>query len=223
MTSFSGAGEPWDWLARFPDHELVIGPIQRSEALMMFGLVRVLRPKVVVELGFYKGDSAAVLAAATADIPGARFVSHDIRVDWAAAAELTARYPHVEVREGDQRAVGADLGDAIDFLFIDASHDLITNQETWAALKGRLAPNAVVMVHDTGLWVDPYRPPEHTHGCPGTANGVPGRYHQPHEVHFVKWLDENEPEWVKMDFWSANTFRHGFTLLQRKRIEAMHL
>jgi len=210
-----------DWLERFPEHENVIGPIQRSEAIMMFGLVRVLRPKTVVELGFFRGDSAAVLAAATEDIEGSRVVSHDIHVDLAIAETLMRRYPHLEVRQADQRAVGDDLGNAIDFLFVDASHDFETNKQTWAALKGRLAQNAVVMVHDTGLWVDPYRPPEHTQGCPGTANGVPGRYHQPHEVHFVQWVAATEPDWVKMDFWSANTFRHGFTLLQRRRVETM--
>lgn len=217
----STSPDPWDWLGRFPDHEMVIGPIQRSEALMMYGLVRVLRPLTVVELGFYKGDSAAVLAAATADIPGARVVSHDIHVDWTAAAELQSRYPHVQVRECDQRMVDADLGDAIDFLFVDASHDLRTNQDTWAALQDRMAANAVVMVHDTGLWVDPHRPPQHTHGCPGTANGVAGRFHQPCEVRFVNWLVDTHPDWVKMDFWSSNTFRHGLTLLQRKRVETM--
>ena len=34
------------------------GPIQSDEALFLYSLVRVVRPKTIVEFGFYKGHSA---------------------------------------------------------------------------------------------------------------------------------------------------------------------
>src|SRR5271155_4967100 len=39
-------------------HENVSGPIQSDEALLLFALTKVLRPKVVVEFGFFQGYSA---------------------------------------------------------------------------------------------------------------------------------------------------------------------
>lgn len=43
-------------LALYP--EGTIGPVQRDEALMLHGLIRVIRPRTVVEIGFLRGDSA---------------------------------------------------------------------------------------------------------------------------------------------------------------------
>src|SRR3954463_13145797 len=40
------------------EEELAVGPLQREEALLLFALVRVMRPAVVVELGFLQGRSA---------------------------------------------------------------------------------------------------------------------------------------------------------------------
>ncbi len=219
-----------EWLERFPAHEDVIGPVQRSEAILLHGLVLVNRPRRVVELGFYRGDSTEALCAATVGT-GAVVVSYDLHLDHGRAAEMMARYPHLEVRQGDQRHAESHLDAAaapIDFLFIDASHDLATNQDTWRALEPRLAPDAVVAVHDTGLWChDAIDNGRYGHwGTAGTvawvghaAEPVRGRFHQPHEVAFVRWIVDAFPAWAKMDFMSTRTFRHGTTVLQRRRVE----
>lgn len=222
-TQSFGAG----WLERFPEHEIVIGPIQRSEAIMLYGLIKTIRPRRVVEVGFYRGDSCAVLCAATAGDPDATVESYDVRwVDENDKNSLKAQYPHLTVEICDQRQVmsrtAASDSRLIDFLFIDASHDLEINQATWASFVTRMSSNAVVMVHDTGLWVDTHRPPDFTHGRPGTKHGVTGRFHQPDEVMFVQWIEKNFPNWTRMDFMSVNAFRHGFTLLQRTQ-QVQHL
>jgi len=35
-----------------------LGPLQRDEALLLYGAIRALRPQTVVEIGFYRGRSA---------------------------------------------------------------------------------------------------------------------------------------------------------------------
>ena len=212
--------EPEDlsWLARFPADERVIGPIQRSEALALFGLLRVLRPRLVVEMGFLHGDSTAVLCAATAGCEGARVISVDRDHNAAAVDALRARYPHLEFQRADQRAARLpDDGAPIDFLFVDCSHDFDINCAMWAALEPRLAPNAVVMVHDTGLWADGPTPAQYRGwGQAGEARGARGWFHQPAEVRFVRWVTDTHADWARMDFLCTHVWRHGFTLLQRR-------
>jgi hypothetical protein len=54
-------------------------------------------------------------------------------------------------------------------------------------------------------------------GGPGSIYGVKGRWHQPDEVKFVEWIIETDPSWTKVDLMSITVFRHGFTILPRKR------
>src|SRR4030095_10309050 len=56
--------------------ETAFGPIQREEALLLFALTRVLRPKVLVEFGFLCGHSARNFLVAMD--PDARLYSFDI-------------------------------------------------------------------------------------------------------------------------------------------------
>lgn len=212
------------FLSRFPDHEVVIGPLQRPEAMLLYSLVLVMRPKRIVELGFYKGDSCTALAAAAKEIN--RLVgynhtiveSYDIRVNQIDVDVILKDYPNTIINMMDQRQVHMVLGPEIDFLFIDAAHNLEINKETWNTLEPKLSSNSVVMVHDTGLWVDAFTPSEiPKQGVRGVIRqNVTGYFHQPDEVAFVQWITNTYPSWIKMDFMSINAFRHGFTLLQKK-------
>lgn len=206
------------FLERYPAHEFVLGPIQRSEAICLYGLLRCIRPRRVVEIGFGEGDSTETLLAATRDVPGCRVTSYDIRVSAPHAAALRDKYPHLQIVEADQAQV--DLGpDPVDLLFLDASHDLGLNKAFWARNERLLGPTAMVVVHDTGLWADGTYNNEaslETFGTRGVHRGVSGRFHQPDEVAFVRWLTTGPGAgWTRVDVGSANTFRHGFTILQR--------
>jgi hypothetical protein len=217
-----------EFLSRFPDHEVVIGPLQRSEALFMYSTILVLRPKRIVELGFYKGDSCCALAAAAKEMNRltkdpknhATVESYDIKVNVDDVRFIQEKYPGTRIEVMDQRDIHKIEGPEIDFLFIDAAHNLQINQDTWRNIESKLSLNAVVMVHDTGLWVNEHRPSNiGRQGCDGVIRGaITGCFHQPDEVEFVKWIVNMYPLWIKMDFMSVNTFRHGFTLLQRSLI-----
>lgn len=110
-----------------------------------------------------------------------------------------------------------------DFVYIDASHDLDLNANTWNKLvaAGAFGPNAIIAVHDTGIWAGDLMPKEwerHVLGKVATCNKVPqgGVAHQPDEIAFVEWIVRAHPSFVKFDFLSGTALRHGMTFLQEK-------
>lgn len=204
------------FLQRYPASEQVLGPIQRSEAIAIYGLLRCIRPRRVVEIGFGEGDSTEALLAATADVPDAIVTSHDIRVSWAHATALKERYPHLIVKEADQGTL--KLSEPVDVLFLDASHDMKLNRAFFENNDAMLTQQTIIIVHDTGLWAQGHYDDAalQRFGCRASHRGIQGRFHQPGEVAFVRWLTEDTQEWTRVDIGSSNCFRHGFTILQRK-------
>ena len=99
----------------------------------------------------------------------------------------------------------------VDFVFIDASHDLELNKETFKQLIPLLTNKAIIAVHDTGTW------------CDGNVFEFElgemkkdGTYaHCPDEIDFVNWLRKEYPEWQQIHFHSSRKIRHGITLLQK--------
>ncbi|MGH2915001.1 MAG: O-methyltransferase [Solirubrobacteraceae bacterium] len=197
--------------------ELVVGPVRRDEALALFGLVRVLRPAVVVEIGFFRGQSAFnFLRAMDA---GARLYSFDIDPECAAIAHHRfAHDPRLRFRLRSQGAIEqADLdGDRADLIFLDASHDLALNKATFARLRDVMAERALLIVHDTGTLprhVFPARHPalaERDHWIGGDEYE-----HLPDERAFVNWILDTNPEFAQIHLHSNRTLRWGLTLLQR--------
>lgn len=194
------------------------GSVQRDEALLLHALLRVLRPKTVVEIGFFRGHSAFNFLRALD--PDARLYSFDI--DPACeerAAELFGHDPRVTVRQRSQTELtAADLeGRRADFVFLDASHDLALNQVTFARLLPLMCPETILAVHDTGtiprellapmkhwalwspeLWID------------DECEVMPG------ERAFVNWVLDNHPDFAQLHLHSRNAPRCGITLLQRR-------
>src|SRR5437868_1698235 len=62
--------------------ENVIGPIQRDEAVLLFGLIRVLRPLTVVEFGFQVGQSAFNFLRALDAVHDTGTVPRDLFPSW---------------------------------------------------------------------------------------------------------------------------------------------
>jgi hypothetical protein len=130
------------FFSRYPVHEHVFGPLQRSEAVALYGILRTVRPLNVLEFGFYEGDSCEVMAAATAG-SGARITSIDINEPPPdKVAHIREQYPHVDIVIKSQDEYMPPV--PVDFLSIDASHNLTLNQRTWKHIKGHLAENVVV-------------------------------------------------------------------------------
>lgn len=199
-----------------------IGPLQRDEAIALFGIVRTLMPATVVEFGFFHGHSAFNFLRAMP--PDSRLFSYDICADSAkrAAAEFgfDPRFTFFgkSQTEFDPNDIG---GRKIDFVFFDAAHELDLNTRTFGLILNHLAPEAMIAVHDTGIWHRRDLTASHR----SFMKEVPGAWldddhyaHQPGERAFIDWIVTKHPEFAAIHFHSTNTLRHGFSLLQRRRL-----
>ena len=149
--------------------EITSGPVQRDEALFLHGLLRVIRPATVVEIGFYHGVSAYnFLSAMDAD---ARLYAFDVDpvCDQVAQRRFGDEPRLTYRRRAQQDLTAADVdGRTVDLVFIDGAHDAELNGQAFERLLPMLAPNAVVAIHDTGTvarrwtpdWLERQIPPE---------------------------------------------------------------
>jgi len=201
--------------------ENAIGPLQRDEALFLNGLIRVLRPAVVVEFGLSTGQSAYNFLQAM-DGHG-EFFSYDITdLSVAVAREGFAGFKNFHFLQKSQADfMWEDIGRRpIDFVFLDASHNLALNQKTFLALLPALQEDAIIAVHDTGTWVK-----EHFSERIRTFVAVSDRWlnaneylHTPEERQFVNWIGAEHPSFQVIHFHSKNCLRHGLTFIQKKQI-----
>lgn len=192
------------------------GPLQRDEALLLHGLVRVVRPRTVVEIGFLQGASAFnFLAALDSD---ARLYSFDI--DPACEAVAQRRFGHdarfaFKLRSQTALTPQDIDGRTADFVFLDAAHDLSLNQETFTRLVPLLSAQAILAVHDTGTVPRALLPPRHWahHKSDGW---LADEYEvMSDERAFANWVLETYPEFSQLHLHSTRTIRCGVTLLQR--------
>jgi predicted O-methyltransferase YrrM len=196
--------------------ELAVGPVQRDEALVLHGLVRVVRPRTAVEIGFLRGDSAYNFLRALD--PDARLYSFDVDPNCEAVAErISGDDPRLVYRTRAQETLTAEDvdGRVVDFVFVDGAHDLTLNQQTFERLLPMLAPDAIVAVHDTGTvpgkyipdWREERKRPERWRGDEYEP--------QPDERAFVNWIREAYPEFAQLHLHTHRYPRHGLTVLQR--------
>jgi hypothetical protein len=198
-----------------------IGPLQRDEAVALFGIIRTLRPRVVVEFGFFHGHSAFNFLKALPD--DGKLYSYDIDEESIARAKrefnFDRRFTFIgkSQTDFDPRDIG---NQEIDFAFFDAAHELDLNIATFVRIVSHLAPEAMVAIHDTGLWHRSHFAPIHeqfTREMPGEWRDEDLYAHQPGERAFIDWIVTEHPEFSAIHFHSVRTLRHGFSLLQRKR------
>lgn len=196
--------------------EATLGPVQRDEALLLTGLMRVLRPQTVVEIGFLYGHSALnFLRAMDAD---ARLFSFDVDPRLEDQAEkLFGHDPRFVFCCRSQTAIrAADLqGRLADFVFLDASHDADLNRVTFERLLPLMAPRAIFAVHDTGAVHRALVPDGHP--VLALADRWAGDEYEgePGERAFVNRVLEEHPEFAQVHLHSHRTLRAGITLLQR--------
>ena len=196
--------------------EQVIGPIQRDEAVALFGLLRVLRPLTVVEFGFQTGQSSFNFLRALDD--EARLYSFDINAGCEKVAERRFGHdPRFRLLLKSQETIEPQDVDGrpVDFVFIDAAHDSRLNQITFERLLPMLSPTALIAIHDTGTVPRELFPSWHWL-LDTEENWVDGHYEgQPGEREFVNWMLDEHPEFSQLHLHSERTLRHGITLLQR--------
>ena len=204
--------------------EDAIGPVQREEALFLLGMIRVLRPRVLVELGFSRGRSAFNFLQAMGTDAESKLYSFDIAdsCEEIATKYFSGRANFKFQKKSQEEITAADIeGKKAEFVFIDAAHEIDINQRTWAALLPLLAEDVTVAVHDTGLWHRDLLLPLHEK----LAKESPERWlneteyqHQPDERVFVNWIVQTHPEFQALHFHTNRTLRHGITILQRRKI-----
>ena len=210
-------------LAHLAGHaeEDAFGPVQRDEALLLYALTRVLRPRVVVEVGFLGGQSAFNFLQALR--PDAMLYSFDIA---GSAEEIAAKmfsgFENFRFQRVSQDEITPEHVDGrpVDLLFLDASHELELNQRTFDRLAPMLQDGGVLVVHDTGTWAAAHMSGRHR----AAAAADPEQWlsdeeyeHRREERQFVNWVLEHRPEYAQLHLHSRYALRHGLTLLQRRR------
>ena len=117
----------------------------REEQEFIYGLVRALKPMLVVETGTYRGLTAEAIGNAIADNGIGELVTIEINPELARqAAERCAGLP-VSVVCADCREYASMLWTGIDLLIIDGGEDRRSEEQ---AFEGHLAPGAVIVRHD---------------------------------------------------------------------------
>ncbi|HEX8204553.1 MAG TPA: class I SAM-dependent methyltransferase, partial [Solirubrobacteraceae bacterium] len=132
-------------LHAFHEGSARIGPLQREEALVLFALVRAVRPQTVLEFGFGEGRSAFnFLRALDRD---ARLYTFDVDETAARlAAQLFGgdeRVRFLRKSQGDFEPSDVE-GRTVDLVLLDGAHDLALNQETLRRVLPVLAGDAIL-------------------------------------------------------------------------------
>jgi predicted O-methyltransferase YrrM len=191
------------------------GPIQRSEAHLLFAITAVLKPRYVVEVGFGRGHSAHNFLKA---LDGwGRLMS----IDSARPPEvelLVREYSNFTFLQKRQEDIYLnDFSERIDLLFVDGSHEFYKNVIFFERVKNQLSSDCMIAVHDTGPWGEEHIQPQQRQFAVQKVPWSNSFYHQPGEVRFVQWIRSQYREWNILHFHSQRCLRHGITLLQRNR------
>jgi hypothetical protein len=191
-----------------PDDQIVDGPIQDDEALVLYAVIRGLRIRRILEIGGLKGYSATNFSQAlhgdgvvyTVDIVPIQPVSSN----------------HRPIQKDARHLGAADVdGQVLDMIFFDC-HDYDAQMTMFSNLRreGVVDKRTVLALHDTNV-----HPPQHVKGRYGRAVRE-GVIHQVDERRMVNELvgRYNYHAFCIHPRMSAHgpsfPFRHGLTLCQ---------
>jgi len=184
-------------------------------------MARATQPRTLVEFGFNRGDSALNFLRALPQT--SEVFSYDIsEVSQNLAQTLATQYPNFHYYHKSQTEFSPSdvAGRPVDFVFLDAAHDLPINQETWQAIEPALSDDAIIAVHDTGTWRREHFLPIHDE----LSRQAPDRWlnssefqHQLDERRFVNWI-VTSTDFVAVHFHASSVLRHGLTILQKRRL-----
>ncbi|MGH7232104.1 MAG: class I SAM-dependent methyltransferase [Nitrospiraceae bacterium] len=121
-----------------------------EERLLLYTLVRGLKPKRVLEIGVYHGGSTAIISDAL-DQNGCGMLSSidphpDLKIDWESVAHRVVLY------RGYSPAILKEVHDAagghFDFCFIDADHSYGGVLRDAIGVMPYMAPGSYILFHD---------------------------------------------------------------------------
>lgn len=171
-----------------------LGPVQDEDVLLLQAVIKMTCPVQIVELGYLNGYSTKKMLDVMRN--DAQLTSYDNTIQSSPIVDERFTFKNKSQTECDEKN--------IDFIFFDASHDFEINKETFNRLD--FTDNAIIAVHDTGLW----------NGMILDTGGYwigNGYAHRPGEIMFVEWLKEKG--YNAINFHTLKETRHGMTLLQK--------
>jgi predicted O-methyltransferase YrrM len=196
------------------------GPILKDEALFLYALVKMIRPKVIVEFGFSRGHSSLnFLSAMDRD---SVLYSYDISESAKEiAVNVFKKFRNFNFLFKSQLDfLPSDIGNKkIDLIYMDAVYETEVNMQTFDKFKSSLSDHGIIALHDTGTWHRKCMDESHL----AYASKKP-----------QNWLNENEfqqqkgqrefcnafmirnPEFGIIHFHSHHVIRCGITLLQKR-------
>lgn len=203
-----------DFLNSYNDHTL--GPISDDEALFLFGLAKMVRPQIVLEIGCLIGQSLRVWMES-----GVPFV---YAVDCIISNEVkeirrAKGSNRIELIEQDMKMPVEFTRGVPDLVFVDASHELPDNIQLVKNLLPVLKPGALFILHDTGHWHDKDMTDDrhlfikHYGGYQDKKTKL--WVHSPGEKETIAWISKNT-KWGRVDLWTTAVARYGLTIFQVK-------
>jgi predicted O-methyltransferase YrrM len=181
--------------------DIILGPLLDQDEAFLKAIIGMTNPMVVVEFGFLWGDSARGMLEVMDE--NARLYSFDCTKD---GVIDDPRFTFFKKSQEEIEGI-----ENIDFVFLDASHDLVLNQKTFEKLMDSMSEKGIIAIHDTGTWVGG----NVFNAEMGHMNKKGEWVHCPDEILFVNWIKEKYPEWQQIHFHSSRQVRHGITLLQK--------
>jgi predicted O-methyltransferase YrrM len=195
-----------------PYNETTLGPIQGDEALFLYGLCKMVRPQIVLEIGSLIGQSLRVWINA-----GVPFIY---------AVDALISEPVKELQRGQgtngMLCFEQDMTAPIDFVrgipdlvFVDASHRLEDNIAVVKNLVNVLGSGALVIFHDTGHRKDEHVPENDRWILSEDKwdEELQAWVLEPDEKETIEWISQNT-NWQRIDLWTTVVPRCGLTVFQ---------
>lgn len=180
--------------------EIKLGPTPQVELDVIKSLIKMCKPKTIVEIGHLHGHSAREFLSVMDK--NQKLYSFDPTVDSSITDE---RFVFYKTAQEDYNPNMVPEG--IDLIFIDGSHDIQKNIKMFEKLN--LNDEAIIVVHDTGAWDIKV-----ISDIPNEFNMRVGDlvFHRPDEVVFVNYLEKQGFHSINLN--TTKEFRCGLTILQ---------
>lgn len=201
-------------------NETTLGPIQKGEALFLYGLCEMVKPQIVLEVGCLIGQSLRVWTECRVPVIYAVdvIISREVK---AIAENYMARNSeaYVFLCNQDMKLPIEFTRGIPDLVFVDASHELPDNIQLVKNLLPILKPGALFILHDTGHWHDKHMT-EDRHLFIKHYGGYQDKktklwVHSPGEKETIAWISKNT-KWERIDLWTTEVARYGLTIFQVK-------
>jgi len=182
-----------------------LGPIGAADRNLLVAIAQYYHSPAVLEYGSAEGHSAR------AWLDGSARLVHCVDVWCSSPMEnvIANNSDRVTFYGIDQTAFRPQA--SYNIIFMDASHHLETNIVTIQAAQDAIVEGGCLVIHDTGKWAAESMTDAHR-AFGGHTDTDGGKWHQPGEVEFVKWL--RGQGWNCVNLASTTALRHGITLCQ---------